>query len=287
MMRKLLVVVCLSALVMSVPAPSFAQDAIVQEGEFGVGLGASHYFGDLNTRAHLNRPKVAATLFFRKNFSNYISARIGASYARLGFSDKYNTHNEYMYRRNLSFNTNVWELTLQGDFNFFRFMPGEPGFNYTPYITFGVGAFSYDPFAYLNKEKIFLRPLNTEGQGTSLYPDRKPYSAMALCIPFGVGIKYSLNEKINVGFEVLYRFAQTDYLDDVSTTYVDPIVFYDPASGLPVPPALLLHDRSNEIGEPIGLPGRARGNSKQKDQYVTAMFHVTFNLQSYRCPTAD
>jgi len=287
MMRKLLVVVCVGALVAFIPARSFAQDAIVQEGEFGVGLGAAHYFGDLNTRARLNRPKPAATIFFRKNFSNYIAARIGASYARLGYSDKYNTHNEYMYRRNLSFNTNVWELTLQGDFNFFRFMPGEPGFNYTPYITFGIGAFSYDPFAYLNGEKIFLRPLNTEGQGTSLYPDRKPYSAMALSIPFGVGIKYSLNTKINVGFEILYRFAQTDYMDDVSTTYVDPIVFWDPASGLPQPPAYFLHDRSNEIGEPIGIAGRARGNSKQKDQFVTAMFHVTFNLQSYRCPTAD
>jgi hypothetical protein len=110
---------------------------------------------------------------------------------------------------------------------------------------------------------------------------------MALSIPFGVGIKYSLNTKINVGFEILYRFAQTDYIDDVSTTYVDPIVFWDPASGLPQPPAYFLHDRSNEIGEPIGIPGRARGNSKQKDQFVTAMFHVTFNLQSYRCPTAD
>ena len=60
-----------------------------------------------------------------------------------------------MYRRNLSFNSNIWELALQGDFNFFRFMPGEPGFNFTPYITLGVGAFSYDPFAYLRITKKF------------------------------------------------------------------------------------------------------------------------------------
>ena len=49
-----------------------AQDAIVQEGEFGIGVGVAHYFGDLNTRAHFNRPKMATTVFFRKNFSNYI-----------------------------------------------------------------------------------------------------------------------------------------------------------------------------------------------------------------------
>jgi Domain of unknown function (DUF6089) len=268
------------------PFRTLAQGPIVQEGEFGVALGAAQYFGDLNTRAHLNTPKLAASVFFRKNFSNYIAARIGLSYARLGYSDQYNKDNEYMYRRNLSFNSNVWELALQGDFNFFRFMPGEPGFNFTPYVTLGVGVFSYDPFAYLNKEKIFLRPIGTEGQGSSLYPDRKQYSTMGISIPFGAGIKYSLNERINIGFEILHRYTNTDYLDDVSKTYVDPSVFPPDAAGNPSK-ALLLSDRSYEIGEPIGIPGRQRGNSKQKDQFVTVMFHVTFNLQSYKCPTAN
>lgn len=264
-----------------------AQDAIVQEGEFGIGVGAAHYFGDLNTRAQLNRPKLAATLFFRKNFSNYVSGRIGASFARLGYSDIYNSKNEYMRRRNLSFNTNVWELTLQGDFNFFRFLPGEPGYNFTPYVTLGAGVFTYDPFAYLGGEKIFLRSLGTEGQGSSLYPDRKQYSSMALCIPLGVGVKYALNERINIGFEILHRFTNTDYLDDVSKTYVDPSVFpNNPTDGSPSV-AYLLSDRSYELGDRIGIPGRQRGNSRQKDQFVTAMFHLTFNLQSYRCPTAN
>src|SRR4029078_6049685 len=80
-----------------------AQEPVVQEGEFGIGLGAAHYFGDLNTRARLNRPKIAAGIFFRKNFGNYIAARIVANYAQLGYSDIYNTQNEYMHRRNLSF----------------------------------------------------------------------------------------------------------------------------------------------------------------------------------------
>jgi hypothetical protein len=287
-MRKKLAavaVVCVTLVLSSLQ--SSAQNPIVQEGEFGIGLGAGHYFGDLNTRASLNRPKIAASIFFRKNFSNYIAARIQGTFARVGYSDVYNTHNEYMQRRNLSFNSNVWELTLQGDFNFFRFMPGEPGYGFTPYVTLGIGAFSYDPFAYLGGEKIFLRPLNTEGQGNALYPDRKPYGAMAICIPFGVGFKYALNDRINLGFEILHRFTNTDYLDDVSKTYVDPIVFWDPASNLPQPPALFLHDRSYETGEPIGIVGRQRGNSSQKDQFVTAQFHVTFNLQSYRCPTAN
>src|SRR5919107_1084738 len=137
-------------LLFSVPVVVMAQEnAVRQEGEFGVGLGAAHYFGDINTRPRLNRPKPAATAFFRRNFGNYIALRVGASYAKIGYSDVYNTHNEMMRRRNLSFNSNVWELALQGDFNFYRFLPGDPDFRFTPYLTFGVGVFNYDPYAYL------------------------------------------------------------------------------------------------------------------------------------------
>jgi hypothetical protein len=271
---------------MLLPLVATAQNSIVQEGEFGIGVGAGHYFGDLNTRARLNRPKLAATLFFRKNFGNYLALRVGASFAQLGYSDIYNTHNEYMRRRNLSFNTNVWELALQGDFNFFRFLPGEPGLHWTPYTTLGVGVFNYDPYAYLNGEKYFLRPLGTEGQGSSAYPTRKPYSSMAISVPFGVGIKYSFNDRLNIGFEVVHRFTRTDYLDDVSMTYPGPDVFPPLPDGSPSP-AFLLSDRSYQTGDPIGTKDAQRGNSQQKDQFATAIFYVTFNLQSYKCPTAN
>ncbi len=262
------------------------QNSIKQEGEFGFGLGAGHYFGDLNTRARVNRAKLAASMFFRKNFGNYIALRVGATFAQLGYSDIYNDHNAYMQSRNLSFNSKVWELSLQGDFNFFRFMPGEPGYEFTPYITIGAGLFSYDPYAFLANQKIFLRPLGTEGQGSSRYPERKQYSSMAVSIPFGVGFKYCLNARMNIGFEIVHRFTNTDYLDDVSKTYVEPSVFPpNPVDNSPSQ-ALLMSDRSYELGEPIGVPGRQRGNSQQRDQFATAMFHISWNLQSYKCPSA-
>ena len=281
-MRQLLAI-----LIICLPISIFAQSSIVQEGEFGVGLGAGHYFGDLNTRAHLNRPKLAAGIFFRKNFGNYIALRISGNFAQLGYSDIYNTQNEFMHRRNLSFNTKIWELGLQGDFNFYRFMPGDPDFRFTPYVTFGASIFNYDPYAFLNGKKYSLRELGTEGQGIdSSFRDRQQYSSMAVAIPFGVGVKYSINERINLGFEIVYRFTNTDYLDDVSKTYVDPSVFRPNPDGTPSP-AFLLSDRSYETGTPIGVKGRQRGNSQNKDQFVTAMFYISFNLQSYKCPTAD
>lgn len=260
-------------------------ESVVMEGELGVMLGGAHYFGDLNTRARLNRPKPAASVFFRKQFNNYIALRIAGTFARVGYSDIYNTHNEFMLRRNLSFNSNIFELALQGDFNFFKFVPGDPFHRFTPYVTLGAGIFSYDPYAYLDDKKYYLRPLGTEGQGNSAYPDRVPYNTMAFCVPFGVGVKYGITNRINVGVEVAHRFTFTDYLDDVSTTYVGADKF--PNIGGEPSPALLLQDRSYQTGEIIGIEGRQRGFSGQKDQYVVATVFLSFNLTSYKCPTAD
>jgi hypothetical protein len=259
----------------------------IRQGEFGIAIGLGHYFGDLNTRAAINRPKFSGGLFFIKQFNNYIGIKIAGDYAFLGYSDVY-SKNEVQKRRNLSFNTNLWEASLSGYFNFFKFMPGVEGYHYTPYVSLGVGVFSYDPYAYLQGQKYFLRPLGTEGQGDSLYPDRKPYSSMALCFPLTVGFKYALNENLNVFGEIGYRFTTTDYLDDVSTTYAGPEAFPaipQPDGSLIPSPAYLLQDRSYETGTPIGIKGRQRGNSLQKDNYVLLHFGISINLSSYKCPS--
>jgi hypothetical protein len=260
-------------------------ESIVLDGEFGISAGAAHYFGDLNPDIHLNRPKIALGIFFRKQFGNYVAARISGHFAQLGYSDIYNTQNEFEHRRNLSFNTNLWELAIQGDFNFFKFVPGDARFRFTPYVTFGLGAFSFDPYTYYQGQKVYLRPLGTEGQDLAGYPDRKSYSNMAFCIPMGVGIKYSITPQFNIGFEVTYRFTTTDYLDDVSKTYVGADKFPLLPDGNPSL-SRALQDRSNETGPLIGSEGKQRGYANQKDGYVIAELTLAFNLTSYHCPTA-
>jgi hypothetical protein len=258
----------------------------VQKGEFGVTLGGAHYFGDLNTRASFNRPRPAAGIFFRKQFGNYISARISGHYTQLGYSDIY-SKNEFQRLRNLSFNTNVYEIAVQGDFNFFKFLPQDPARNFTPYVTLGVGVMNFDPYAFLDGQKYFLRQLGTEGQ-TAGYQGRKPYNTTALIVPFGVGIKYNLTEKINISFEVAHRFTFTDYLDDVSTTYAG-IGTFQPGPNGTLSESQLLQDRSYELtkdGNPYFSAGQQRGFSKQKDQYLMAEIGISFNLSSYRCPPA-
>jgi Domain of unknown function (DUF6089) len=257
----------------------------VHTGEFGVSIGAAHYFGDLNTRAAFNRPKPAVGIFFRKQFSNYVSARISGHFAQVGYSDTY-SKNEYQRLRNLSFNSNIYEIGIQGDFNFFKFVPEDPTHNFTPYVTLGVGLFNFDPYAYYNGNKVNLRQLGTEGQ-TIGFNGRKPYATTALMIPFGVGLKYNLTERMNIFFEVAHRFTFTDYLDDVSTTFVDKSRFAPGPFGQS--DVQLLSDRSYEInGKPNNFAeGAQRGFSKQKDQYIIAEMGISFNLSRYRCPTAD
>jgi hypothetical protein len=252
--------------------------ATVYEGEIGITAGMAHYFGDLNNRAGLNRPKMAIGAFYRKQVGSYIGVRLGFHYAQLGYSDIY-SKNEFQQKRNLSFNTSIWEVALQGDFNFFRFEPGNPDYMFTPYVTLGIGVFGYDPYAFLDGEKHFLRPLGTEGQGSSFYPERQTYGNTAFCFPLGMGIKYNMNPSLNFSFEVSYRFTGTDYLDDVSTTFAGPAVF-EPQST-----AFFLQDRSNEVGTPIGTAGRQRGFSSQKDQYIFIEAGLAIALSSYRCPT--
>jgi hypothetical protein len=257
----------------------------VWQGEFGVTAGVSQYFGDLNPDYHFNTPKAVVGIFFRKQITDYIAVRIAGHYAQLGYSDIYNTQNAFDLRRNLSFNTNIWELGLQGDFNFLRFIPGDGDHRSTPYLTFGIGMFSFDPYAYLEGQKYYLRELGTEGQGSPAYPDRKPYNNISAYIPLGVGYKYNLNPKMNIGFELVYRFTFTDYLDDVSKTYAGINNFTSLPNGDPSA-AALLQDRSYETGSPpIGIQGRQRGYKNQNDGYLFAEIMLSFNISSYRCPT--
>jgi hypothetical protein len=285
-MKRAVLVSVLVSLLLGTYRSNAQYESVVMEGEIGFSAGVSHYFGDLNTRSRLNRAKPAIGLFFRKQFNNYVALRLSGHYTQVGYSDIYNTQNEYQRRRNLSFNSNIFEIALHGDFNFFKFTPGDPYHRFTPYVTLGVGVFSYDPYAFYRGQKVSLRELGTEGQGNPAYPDRKPYSSMGICLPFGVGMKYALNDRMNLGFEIAHRFTNTDYLDDVSKTFVGQDKFPPGPDGQPSL-AQRLQDRSYETGEIIGIEGRQRGLPNQKDQYVIAEITFSFNLTSYRCPTAD
>jgi len=243
-----------------------------QKGELGISAGVGHYFGDLDPNIGLRNPKFAAGAFYQRQFNNYVGFKMALNYVFLGYSDAY-SNNEVQRIRNLSFNTDVWEASVTGQFNFFKYYPGSE-YNFTPYVGLGIGAFYYNPYTYYNGQKIYLRPLGTEGENL---PGHKQYSDIAVCFPISLGVKYSLNYNINLFAEFCYRFTTTDYIDDVSGTY-QPQAF---ATGSP---ASYIQDRSYIYGTPIGIQGRQRGNSSQKDSYATFEVGISFNLDNYHCP---
>ena len=249
--------------------------------EYGISTGIAHYFGDLNPNARLNCPKTTTSLFYTKQFNNYLGIKVAATYAQLGYADKYSS-NEVQKRRNLSFNSDIWEFAVMGDFNFYEFYPGLRGdYTFTPYVGLGIGFFSYNPYAYLDGVKYYLRDLGTEGQLTN--PGSTTYSKTAICFPLSLGIKVNITRRMNLYTELCYRLTTTDYIDDVSGNY-SPDSFNPNKGGMSLI-GYELQDRSYETGSRIGIQGRQRGNSLHNDSYVTLQVGMSFNFLSYKCPT--
>jgi hypothetical protein len=162
MLKKLLVATAL--FVAGTSAKAQLMESFQHSGEIGIGIGMGHYFGDLNPEIRFNRPKTAFGIFYRKQINNYISVRLSGEYALLGYSDRY-SNNDVQRARNLSFNSNVWEAGISGDFNFFRFQPGFDAYSFTPYIGLGIGAFSYDPLRVFGRSEIFFKIIGHRGAG--------------------------------------------------------------------------------------------------------------------------
>jgi len=272
---------CICILLLAGISPLTAQE-FFQSTEYGVLLGASTYFGDLNPNYGYKYIRPAGGAFVRYHFNPYIAVRGALNYTKVGYDDQF-TSNPFQQARNLNFRSDIIEANVMAEFNFFWFSTGDPQHRFTPYLTGGVGAFYYEPYTTYNGLRYNLRPLGTEGQNTADYKDRK-YQPFSLCFPVGAGIKYWVAPGVNFSFEVVNRFTLTDYMDDVSTTYVGADKFlYNPMNPSV---ASVLQDRSVAVdGQKLGRAGKQRGDSATKDQYLMVQFSLSFQLKTYKCPS--
>ncbi|RQO31890.1 hypothetical protein DBR32_03540 [Taibaiella sp. KBW10] len=249
--------------------------------EYGIMAGAAQYFGDLNPEYGFKNIRPAGGIFYRYYFNPYISLRVGLSYVQLGYKDSYSS-NAYQQTRNLSFQNNLLEATVIGEFNFFRFQTGNIDRRYTPYMVLGVGALYSNPFVMHNGKKTYLQPLGTEGQNLTDYRNRR-YNKINAVVPFGAGIKCWLAPGVNLGVEVVHRFAFTDYLDDVSQSYVG-VNSFTPSGNANT--ASLLQDPSKIVnGQKLGRIGKQRGDNATIDQYLVGQITLSFQLKTYKCPS--
>lgn len=276
----------LTALSLVIGQSVHAQYANYQpQAEVGIGLGTSHYFGDINPEGSLSPMHYSAGLFYQRYMGNYIGLRLSASYLHLQATDQDNKSLAY-HNRGLDFTNNIIEVSATGSFNFFRYAPGVRGHSFTPYVGLGVGAIYSDPYTKTDQgEKVSLRKLGTEGQYSSTPHDGKKYGPFAIVFPLSVGVKQAISSKVNIFAEASYRLTRTDYLDDVSSTYAgqdafDPSNYTGPASR--AAQALILQDR-NLDGAPRAA-GWQRGNSLASDRYLSFQIGLSFNFGTCNCP---
>ncbi len=185
-------------------------------------------------------------------------------------------------QRNLSFQSNIAEVSVAAEFylpGVARASPERQRRMITPFACVGIGVFHFDPRARLNGKWYSLHSFHTEGEGFLSYPDRKPYSLTQLNYQAGIGLRYEVSALLHLRIEIIHRVLKTDYLDDVSTNYVDPRFF---EIYLPPEKALIAKQLADKripgaTNQRVAI-GEKRGDSKNMDSYFTCMVRLGYIL---------
>lgn len=256
-------------IILSLLFPSLATKA--QVSELGITGGLTYYIGDLNTKHYYNA-KPGFGLVYRYNFNERYAFRLQGLYSRLEAFDSDSPDPNAQYR-NLSFTTSLIEVAGLLEINFFPYRAGKEKKSWTPFIFLGAAYFRVNPQADLNGVRFDLAPLGTEGQGTSAGAN-EPYALDHLAYPFGAGLKFNL-KRVDIQLEWGLRKTKTDYIDDVSGSYVDNALLEFENGDL----SAALADRTGadrSQGDPNA--GRARGDGKTTDWYQYTGLSITILL---------
>ena len=241
--------------------------------EIGAMLGAMNYIGDLNSQSAAGKMNIAGSVLLRYDFHSRWAVQFGFAYGNIEGGNP-----DAIEKRNLSFRSHIIEGSLTVQFNFVPYQTGAYAKRFTPYMFAGIGVFGFNPKTQYNGNWYELQPLCTEGQGLSQYPDRKPYSLIQLSVPFGLGFKCRIGRYFTIGAEYGFRKTWTDYLDDVSTTYVDGELLTTNTEAM----AAILADRSGEIDlDHAYAPGTQRGDDSLNDWYAFFGLSLTVKLNVF------
>ncbi len=248
-----------------------------QVNELGLTGGAMYYIGDLNPTKHYPRDtKLGGGIVFRHNIKDRFALRIQGLYGTLQAYDS-DSGDSLAVVRNLHFRSRLFEFAGIMEVNFFKYRSREKdGRTWTPFLFGGIAYFRADPKAQLNDTWYSLQQLGTEGQGTTAR-DTEAYKIDQISLPFGAGLKFNFG-RLDMQLEWGLRRTYTDYIDDVSNTYVD----NDLLAVENGPLAAAFGDRSG-LNE---LPGysnadRARGDRNTRDWYSYSGISFTYILSRF------
>lgn len=254
-------------LLTSATSISFAQFRL---GMFG---GIANYAGDLVDQPYIGKlTKPALGITGSYELTDRFSLRASFIHGTLEGDDRYNKK-DYLKLRNLNFTSKINEFSLLAEVSTFSLYEKK----WTPYVFLGLGVFHFNPYTHDSAgQKVYLKPLSTEGEGILGYSAR-PYNLTQLAIPFGGGVKFAISDGVQLGLEIGIRKLFTDYLDDVSTNYADPVDLLRERGQQSVD----LSYRADELpgGDPnYPTKGAQRGSAKNLDWYYFTGLHLTFRL---------
>lgn len=154
----------------------------------GAHVGVGYYMGDLNELSFYHRVRESYGVVFRYNHNFRSAVKLTATAGCLsGSGEDYR-----IYRPEgvaAGFSTNLVDVAAMYEFNFFHYSDG---------------------FAYLGARRF--SPYVTVGLGATI-ASVSGSTVVAPHIPFGIGVKYKLRPRLNVGCEVSFRMTFTDQLD--------------------------------------------------------------------------
>ncbi|OFX84331.1 MAG: hypothetical protein A2W99_01015 [Bacteroidetes bacterium GWF2_33_16] len=166
---------------------SFAQG----RAEYGLFLGTSYYNGDINHSQQFYSPSLGAGLIAKYNINKHIIVGLKGYYGMLNGNDA-DFNNPENQLRMASFSTSVIDISVNVEFNFMSFTSS--GFlrkndeRFTPFVFIGIGG------NYVFNSSGFSNPIS---------------------IPFGLGIKYNIFERVTLGLEWSFRKTFNDQIDGV------------------------------------------------------------------------
>lgn len=271
--------------------------------EIGIALGPMFFLGDLGGHygegrgfvKDLNLPltKLSKGIYANVYPVEWFGFRAGFNHGIIeGYDNIINEKGgaeRHRKERNLNFKSTIMEFYAAAEFLPTVFIEQYDGLEgkLRPYGVMGIGAFKFNPMAGYGGAWIPLKPLRLEGQGME-ETGRKEYSLIQIEVPVGFGAKYYIKDNLYIGMEVLHRKTFTDYIDDVSTTYIDANLFDKYLTPDQAQLAKALYYRSNEVTgttrPPFPSPNEQRGDAAQKDAYFSGVLRLGWRLNDWNSP---
>jgi opacity protein-like surface antigen len=231
--------------------------------------GTSNYSGDLQDKGFtLSQSHFAGGFGVSYDITDHFSVQSALTFGTISANDKYGRNKA----RNLNFNSAISEVNVGVQY----FITPLSEHVLTPYVFAGLAVYHFNPYTTDTAgAKTYLKPLSTEGEG--FIQGKNNYNLTQFAIPFGAGVKFSLSDNVNVGLEMGYRKLFTDYLDDVSTTYVDQSALLA-GRGTEAVELAFRGDELKNAATTYPAGGTLRGSSTHKDWYYFTGLTASFRL---------